>query len=80
MDDYFAGYLIKDGETFIDSVCRTIPLRRRALSGLSLKMVSIRFSLKNNEGKYTQKDLDKIKKEIKRINKMTDEEYESEKK
>ena len=68
---HFAGVDIKPNETYIDAICRTTPLRQRALWGLSLKLVSLRLQQKDNE------EAD-VKKEFNRLSNMTDEEYEIE--
>ena len=68
---HFAGVDIKPNETYIDAVCRTTPLRQRALWGLSLKLVSLRLQQKYNE------EADVIK-EYNRLSNMTDEEYDLE--
>ena len=68
---HFAGVDIKPNETYIDAVCRTTPLRQRALWGLSLKLVSLRLQQKHNE------EADVIK-EYNRLLNMTDEEYDIE--
>ena len=67
----FAGVDIKPNETYLDAVCRTTPLRQRALWGLSLKLVYLRLQQKDNE------EADVIK-EFNRLSNMTDEEYEIE--
>lgn len=58
-------------EMWIDSVCRTTPLRQRTLWGLSLKLVSLRL-----QQKYIE-EADVIK-EYNRLSNMTDEEYDLE--
>lgn len=68
---HFAGVDIKPNETYLDAVCRTTPLRQRALWGLSLKIVYLRLQQKDNE------EAD-VKKEFNRLSNMTDEEYEIE--
>lgn len=68
---HFAGVDIKPNETYLDAVCRTTPLRQRALWGLSLKLVYLRLQQKDNE------EAD-VKKEFNRLSNMTDEEYEIE--
>lgn len=68
---HFAGVDIKPNETYIDAVCRTTPLRQRALWGLSLKLVYLRLQQKDNE------EADVIK-EFNRLSNMTDEEYDIE--
>lgn len=68
---HFSEVDIKPNETYIDAVCRTTPLRQRALWGLGLKLVSLRLQQKYNE------EADVIK-EYSRLSNMTDEEYDIE--
>ena len=68
---HFAGIDIKPNETYIDAICRTTPLRQRALWGLGLKLMSLRLQQKYNE------EADVIK-EYNRLSNMTDEEYDIE--
>ena len=58
-------------KTYIDVVCRTIPLRQRVLMGLGLKVISFRLQQKYNEKAN-------VIKEYNRLSNMTDEEYELE--
>lgn len=74
---HFAGVDIKPHETYIDAVCRTIPVRQRALMGLSLKIMSLR--LKKMNGKYVDENEEmKAINEFDRLENMTDEEYDLE--
>lgn len=68
---HFAGVDIKPNETYIDAVCRTTPLRQRALYGLALKLMSLRMQEKYHE------EAD-ILIEYSRLYHMTDEEYDIE--
>lgn len=68
---HFAGVDIKPNETYIDAVCRTTPLRQRALWGLSLKLMSLRMQQKFHE------EADVLI-EFSRLFHMTDEEYDLE--
>ena len=68
---HFAGVDIKPNETYIDAVCRTTPLRQRALWGLSLKLMSLRMQQKLHE------EADVLI-EFSRLFHMTDEEYDLE--
>ena len=68
---HFAGIDIKPNETYIDAVCRTTPLRQRALCGLALKLMSLRMQEKYHE------EAD-ILIEYSRLYHMTDEEYDIE--
>lgn len=58
----------KSSETYIDYICRIKPLRERALSGLGLKLISLRM-----QEKYSEEA--NVIKEYNRLLKMTDEEY-----
>ena len=68
---HFAGVDIKPNETYVDAVCRTTPLRQRALWGLSLKIVYLRMQQKDDEA-------EEVKKEFNRVSNMTNEEYDLE--
>lgn len=54
---------------YIDYICKKIPFRQRAMSGLALKVVSQRM---NNE------DISETQKEFHRLSEITDEKYELE--
>lgn len=74
---HFAGVDIKPNETYVDALCRTIPARRRALTGLALKIMSLR--LKKMNGKYVDENEEmKAINEFNRLENMTDEEYDLE--
>lgn len=68
---HFAGVDIKPSETYVDAICRTTPLRQRALWGLALKLMSLRTQEKYHE------EAD-ILIEYSRLYHMTDEEYDIE--
>ena len=68
---HFADVDIKPNETYIEAVGRTTPLRQRALWGLALKLMSLRFQEKYHEEADTLV-------EYSRLYHMTDEEYDME--
>lgn len=68
---HYDGVDIRPGESYIDALCRAIPARKRALSGLRLKLVVLRLQKEETE-EQEQIVLD----EINRLTKMTNEEYE----
>jgi hypothetical protein len=68
---HFGSADIKSGESYLDALCRTIPKRERALSGLGLKLMALRLQKEETE-EQEQIVLD----EINRLTKMTNEEYE----
>ncbi len=68
---HFAGVDMKPNEIYIDAICRTTPLRQRALWGLSLKLMSLRMQQKF----YEEAD---VLIEFSRLFHMTDEEYDLE--
>ena len=75
--NYFAGIEIKPNESYVEAVCRTIPARQRALSGLSIKMVALKMSEVN--GKHIdENEKVNVENELNRLRSMTDEEYDLE--
>ena len=75
--NYFVGIEIRPGESFIEAVCRTIPARQRALSGLSIKMAALKMSEVN--GKHIdENEKVNVENKINRLRSMTDEEYDLE--
>lgn len=54
--------------TYLEYICKTVPERERAMSGLSLKIISARM---NNDKILEKKAVDKFNK----IKQMSDEEY-----
>lgn len=75
--NYFAGIEIKPGESFVDVLCRTIPARQRALSGLSIKMAALKMSEVNGEH-IDENEKINVENELNRLRSMTDEEYDLE--
>ena len=74
---HFAGVDIKPNETYIDALCRTIPVRQRALTGLALKIIYLR--LKKMNGEYVdENEEENAISESNRLRNMTDEEYDLE--
>ena len=79
MDNLYCDIHPLEGESFVDAVVRTIPLRKRSLMGLALKKILLR--LREANGQATEMDLLELQNctnEFDRINSMTDEEYELE--
>lgn len=75
--NYFAGIETKPNESFIDTLCRTIPARQRALSGLSIKMLALKMREVN--GKHIdENEKINVENKINRLRNMTDEEYDLE--
>lgn len=75
--NYFVGIEIESGESFVDALCRTIPVRQRALSGLSIKMAALKMSEVN--GKHIdENEKVNVENELNRLRSMTDEEYDLE--
>lgn len=75
--NYFAGIEIKPNESYVEAVCRTIPARQRALSGLSIKMVALKMSEVNGKHIDENKKVN-VENELNRLRSMTDEEYDLE--
>ena len=74
---HFAGVDIKPNETYIEAVCRTIPVKQRALTGLALKIIYLR--LKKMNGEYVdENEEENAISESNRLRNMTDEEYDLE--
>lgn len=78
MDTLYCNIHPLDGESVVDAVIRTVSLRKRALSGLALKIMLLR--LQKESGKFTEQELQDCQNEFKRINNMTDEEYDRQEK
>lgn len=72
--NYFAGIEIKQNESYVDALCRTIPARQRALMGLSIKMVALKMSEVNGRH-IDENEKINVENEINRLRNMTDEEY-----
>jgi hypothetical protein len=68
---HYGGVDIRPGESYIDALCRTIPKRERALSGLVLKLIALRL-----QKEETEEQEQTVWDEINRLTKMTNEEYE----
>jgi hypothetical protein len=71
---HFAGVDIKQNETYVYALCRTIPARRRALTGLALKIMLLRLRKMNGEYVDKSEEINAIN-ESNRLRNMTDEEY-----
>ena len=72
--NYFAGIEIKQNESYVDALCRTIPARQRALTGLSIKMVALKMSEVNGRH-IDENEKINVENKINRLRNMTDEEY-----
>lgn len=72
--NYFAGIEIKQNESYVDALCRTIPARQRALMGLSIKMVALKMSEVNGRH-IDENEKINVENEINRLRNMTDKEY-----
>lgn len=72
--NYFAGIEIKQNESYVDALCRTIPARQRALTGLSIKMVALKMREVNGRH-IDENEKINVENEINRLRNMTDEEY-----
>lgn len=76
-NDLYCNIHPTKGESFVDAAIRTVPTRQRVLSGLALKIISIR--LKRENDRATEVDLLELQRcenKFERINNMTDEQYE----
>ena len=74
---HFAGVNIKPNETYVEALCRTIPARQRALTGLALKIMYLRLRKMNGEYVDENEETNAINKSN-RLRNMTDEEYDLE--
>lgn len=72
--NYFAGIEIKPNESYVDALCRTIPARQRALTGLSIKMVALKMSEVNGRH-IDENEKINVENKINILRNMTDEEY-----
>lgn len=72
--NYFAGIEIKQNESYVDALCRTIPARQRASTGLSIKMVALKMREVNGRH-IDENEKINVENEINRLRNMTDEEY-----
>ena len=72
--NYFAGIEIKSDETFVEALCRAIPERQRALTGLALKIMYLRLRKMNGEYVDESEEINVIN-ESNRLRNMSNEEY-----